>query len=90
MPEMIFGIDIRAISVVLTLVFLPIVFYVVLNFLALVEKLLSFIEKILIRVFGEFVGRIFRFIFAVLSAIIGGLKFIFSFGRSKRSRRVGG
>ncbi len=87
MPQTILDIDIRAISVVLFLFFLPIVFFVVLNFLALLEKLLAFIERVLVRVFGEFVGGIFRYIFAVLGAIIGGLRFIFSFGRSKRSSR---
>ena len=88
MHQTVFGIDIRAIIVVAGLVGLPLLFFVILNFLVLLEKLLSFIERILIRVFGEFVGMIFRHIFAVLGAIIGVFKFIFSFGRSKRSSRI--
>lgn len=86
MPETLFGIDIRGIAVVAILVFLPIVFYGVLNILSLLEKLLSFVERILIRVFGDIVGRVFRVIFGVLGAFISVLKFIFSFGRSKRTR----
>lgn len=83
------NIDIRAIAVVFFLVFLPILFYLLLNFMVVVQKVLGFIEKILVRVFGEFVGRIFRVIFGVLGAFIGVLGAIVGvFRPKKRSGRI--
>ncbi|MBM3279654.1 MAG: hypothetical protein FJY95_16485 [Candidatus Handelsmanbacteria bacterium] len=82
----ILGQDIRGVAVVFILLFLPLVFYVLLNFLAIIEKILSFLEKILISIFGEFLGRIFRVTFGILGAIIGVLKAIVDVFRPKRAR----
>lgn len=81
--------DIRGLAVLFFLLFLPLLFYLLLNIMVVAEKILAFIEKILISIFGDIVVRIFRTIFAVLGAIIGVLRAIVDvFRPKKRSGRI--
>ena len=82
------GQDIGGLGVLFFFLFLPVIFYLLLNILVVLEKALGFIEKILVRIFGQFVGRIFRAIFAVLGAIIGVLGAMLSVFKPKRSKRT--
>jgi uncharacterized membrane protein required for colicin V production len=70
--------NMQNIAVVLMFLLLPVVFYGILNIFVVIEKILSFIEKILIRIFGEFVSKIFRVIFGILGGIISVLRAILS------------
>lgn len=89
MDQLVFGIDLRSLIVVFGLLFLPVIFYLLLNIFVVIEKVLSFIEKVLIRVFGEFVGKVFRVIFGIIGGIIDVLRAILSvfIPKKKRSRR---
>ena len=89
MDQLVFGIDLRSLIVVFGLLFLPVIFYLLLNIFVVIEKVLSFIEKILIRVFGEFVVKVFRVIFGIIGGIIDVLRAILSvfIPKKKGSRR---
>lgn len=89
MDQLVFGIDLRSLIVVFGLLFLPVIFYLLLNIFVVIEKVLSFIEKVLIRVFGEFVGKVFRVIFGIIGGIIDVLRAILSvfIPKKKGSRR---
>ena len=83
------SIDISGILVVATLLLLPFLFFLVLNFLMVVERVLLFIERVIIRIFGEVVGKIFHVIAVVIIAIFSPIRYLYDLFNFKKRKSLG-